>query len=172
MKIKLLLSLSLAVSLTALANPTDKSLDELSKHTPYEGFFYKMVEESLIADRMNLEYALVNNPKLSDDERKKALNIYDNYAEGYLKNLNTPAIKAQLKQSYLSSAKSVFNQAEINAQLAFYGSNDGQNALKKQPVMMSTYLKNASDSTRAVAKNYTDTHSKKLQEELDKFLKK
>lgn len=168
---KLLLTLTL-VSLSAFANPTDKSLEDLSKHTPYEALFFGALEQSLINERMSLEYELVNNPKLTDDERKKALEIYDNYAEGYFKTLDTPAIKAELKKSYLSSAKSVYNQKEVDAQLAFYGSTDGQNALKKQPVMASTYLKSAQSATSSTAKSYTDKHSKKLQEDLDKFLKK
>lgn len=172
MKTKLLLSLSLLLSAPVLANPTDKSLEELSKHTPYESLFFGAVEQALIADRVDLEYALANNAKLTDDERKKALEIYDTYAQGYFKALDTPAIKAELKKSYLTSAKSIYNQKEVDAQLAFYGSTDGQNALKKQPAMASTYLKSATEATSKTAKSYTDKHSKKLQADLDKILKK
>lgn len=172
MKTKLLLSLSFALSLTAFANPTDKSLEELSKHVPYEVMFFGAVEESLIAQREDLMYALANNAKLTDAERNKALEIYDTYAQGYFEALNTPAVKAELKKTYLSSSKSIFNQKEVDAQIAFYGSTDGQNALKKQPVMASTYLQNASTATASTAKSYTDKHSKKLQEDLDKILKK
>lgn len=172
MKTKLLLSLSLVLSLNAFANPTDKSLEELSKHVPYEVMFFGAVEESLIAQREDLMYALANNTKLTDAERNKALEIYDTYAQGYFEALNTSAVKSELKKSYLSSAKSVFNQKEVDAQIAFYGSTDGQNALKKQPVMATTYLKSAGNATENIAKSYTDKHSKKLQDDLDKFLKK
>lgn len=172
MKIKTFIALSVMASLPAFANPTDKSLEELSKYAPYEALFYGAVEENLIAQRERLMYDLSQNTKLTNDERNKALQTYDTYAEGFFKNLNTPAVKAELKKSYLASAKSVFNQNEVNAQIAFYGSTDGQNALKKQPAMASTYLGNASKATQDTVKSYDDKHIKKLQEDLDKFLNK
>lgn len=140
MKIKTFIALSVMASLPAFANPTDKSLEELSKYAPYEALFYGAVEENLIAQRERLMYDLSQNTKLTNDERNKALQTYDTYAEGFFKNLNTPAVKAELKKSYLASAKSVFNQNEVNAQIAFYGSTDGQNALKNslrwsQPIL-------------------------------------
>lgn len=171
-KYSLLIALSVVCGTSVFANPTDKSLEELSKHTPYEALFYGAVEQSLIASRAELEYALVQNTKLTDAERKKALETYDTYATGYLKSLDTPAIKAELKKSYLASAKSVFNQKEVDVQNAFYGSTDGQNALKKQPVMASTFLKNAQDATKKSIQSYEDKHLQKLQDELNKTLKK
>ena len=172
MKAKLVVALSLMISLSAFANPTDKSLEELSKHAPYEAFFYEMVTESIIVDRENLMYALAQNTKLTDNERNQALQIYDNYAKGFLDSLSTPAVQADLKKSYLASAKSVFKQNEVNAQLAFYGSTDGQNALKKRPAMVSTYLNNASNATKNIADSYKNKHAKKLQSDLDVFLQK
>ena len=172
MKTKFTLALIFALSTSAFANPTDKSLEELAKHIPYEALFYGAVEQSLIASRMELEYALAQNAKLTDTERNQALKTYDTYATGYLKSLDTPTIKADLKKSYLTSAKSVFSQKEVDAQIAFYGSTDGQNALKKQPAMTSTFLQNAQNATKKATQGYEDKHLQKLQDELNKTLKK
>lgn len=172
MKIKFLLAASVLACTSAFATPTDKSLEELSKYASYEALFFTGVSESLMNERLALEYAVVNNPKLTDAERKKALDTYDKYAEGFLKSLDTPELKANLKKSYLQSAKSIFNQNEVNAQLAFYGSTDGQNALKKQSAMVSTYLKNAGDASKSAVKSYEDKHLKKMQDEINKIIKK
>ena len=121
---------------------------------------------------MKLTYIVANDPKLSDEERKQAIKLYDDYAEGLLKSLDTPETKASLKKSYLSAAKSVYNQKEIDAQLAFYGSVDGQNALKKEGVLLSTYLKNAEEASKNTVKSYVDKNQKKMEEAISKILKK
>lgn len=172
MKIKFLLTTSLLVCASAFASPNDKSLEELAKYASYEALFYTSVSDSLMNERLTLEYAVLNNPKMSDDDRKKALDIYDTYAQGFLKSLDTPQIRAELKKSYVQSAKSIFSQNEVNAQLAFYGSVDGQNALKKQSAMTSTYLKNAGDASKSTVKNYEDKHLKKMQDDINKLIKK
>lgn len=169
---KTLTIIGMFIGTAAFANPTDKSVEELAKYGSYESLFYGQINDSLVEERIKLINALVNNPKLSDDERKSALKSYDDYAEGLIKSLDTPEVKSSLKKSYLSAIKSVYNQKEIDAQLAFYGSVDGQNALKKESVLLSTYLKNAEEASKSTLKSYTDKNQKKMEDELKKILKK
>lgn len=170
--LKTLMLTSMVICTSAFASPTDKSVEELAKYSSYENLFYAQINEALVEDRMKLTYIVANDPKLSDEERKQAIKLYDDYAEGLLKSLDTPETKASLKKSYLSAAKSVYNQKEIDAQLAFYGSVDGQNALKKEGVLLSTYLKNAEEASKNTVKSYVDKNQKKMEETISKILKK
>lgn len=172
MKLKsLLLITALSLSTLGFANPSDKSLDDLAKLANYEALFYRSVADSLENDGMALAYALSNNSKLTDDERKKAMESYNSYAEGLLKSLDTPQVKASLKKTYLQTAKSIYNQKEVDVQLAFYGSTDGQNALKKQGAMTSSYLQSAQDANKSVLEAYGKQSEKTLQE-IEKIVKK
>ncbi len=172
MKIKLLLlSAALSVSTLSFATPTDKSLEELAKLANYETLFYQGVVAQLENDGMALAYALGNNPKLTDDERKKAMESYNQYAEGLLKSLDTPQVKANLKKSYLQTAKSIYNQKEVDVQLAFYGSTDGQNAIKKQGAMTSSYLQSAQEANKVVMEAYGKKNEKTLKD-LENLVKK
>ena len=172
MKIKaLVLCGALLTCLTTFASPTDKSLEELSKVQPYEVVFYDMILTPLNAERMALTENLLRSNNLTDEQRKKALEIYDAYAEGLLKTLDTPQVRSSLKKAYLQAAKSNYTQAEVDAQIAFYGSTDGQNALKKQETVFETYLKSVGTANQKTIKNYDDKHLKKMQDDIKKILK-
>lgn len=173
MKLKTLALFGALLSSTfAFANATDKSLEDLSKISSYEAVFYESVATPLMMERMALVEGMAQDATLNDEQRKKALQTYDNYAEGLLKSLDTEQVRSSLKKAYLQSAKSNYTQGEVDAQLAFYGSTDGQNALKKQDTVLSSYLKTAGDSNQKTIKSYEDKHLKKMQDELKKILKK
>lgn len=173
MKLKTLALFGALLSSTfAFANATDKSLEDLSKISSYEAVFYESVATPLMMERMALVEGMAQDTTLNDEQRKKALQTYDNYAEGLLKSLDTEQVRSSLKKAYLQSAKSNYTQGEVDAQLAFYGSTDGQNALKKQDTVLSSYLKTAGDANQTTIKSYEDKHLKKMQDELKKILKK
>lgn len=171
MKIKALLLATTLFSTSVFATPTDKSLNELAKLTPYEEIFYGAVFEPLEMQRMVLAQNLTQDPNVSDDERKKVLSTFDSYAEGLVKLLDTPAVKEGLKKSYINAAKS-FTQAEVDAMITFYGSKDGQSALKKRDSVFEAYMKSASDNNKKAVDDYDKKNAKKVEDELKKITQK
>ncbi|MDO4699533.1 MAG: hypothetical protein Q4A69_02445 [Moraxella sp.] len=170
--LKSLVLLAALFSTAAFATPTDKSLEELSKFSSYEAVFYDHVATPLMMERIALVENVIQDSSLTDEQRKKALETYDNYAEGLLKALDGEQTRTALKKAYLQVAKSNYTQGEVDAQIAFYGSLDGQNALQKQETVLSAYLQSAQQSSQTTIKNYQDKHLKKMQDELKKILKK
>lgn len=171
MKIKALLLATTLFSTSVFATPTDKSLNELAKLTPYESIFYGAVFEPLEMQRMMLAQSLAQDSTISDAERKKVLGVFDEYAEGLVKLLDTPAVKDGLKKSYINAAKS-YTQAEVDAMIAFYGSKDGQSALKKRESVFEAYLKNASDNNKKAVEDYDKKNAQKVEDELKKITQK
>lgn len=167
MKIKALLLATTLFSTSVFATPTDKSLNELAKLTPYEDIFYNAVFEPLEMQRMILAQNLTQDTNVSDDERKKVLSAFDSYAEGLVKLLDTPAVKEGLKKSYINAAKS-FTQAEVDAMITFYGSKDGQSALKKRDSVFEAYMKSASDNNKKAVEDYDKKNTQKVEDELKK----
>ena len=50
------------------------------------------------------------------------------------------AMNQQIVDVYVQTAKQHFNQEEVDAQIAFYSSEVGQNIIDKQPSMMKDYM--------------------------------
>lgn len=172
MKIKALALIGVLFCTSAFATPSDKSLEELSKLSSYELVFYENVTTPLMMERAALAEGMAQDSSLSDEQRKKALEIYDNYAKGLLNALDNDKVRASLKKAYLQSAKSNYTQGEVDAQLAFYGSSHGQSALKKQEIVLSNYLKSAGESNQQTVESYENKHLQKMNDELKKVLKK
>ncbi|OBX52472.1 DUF2059 domain-containing protein [Moraxella nonliquefaciens] len=171
MKIKLLLLLSGLCCASAFATPSNQSLEELAKIMPYESTFYQAIVAPLEMERMAIAQGMAQDNTLTDEQRKKALNTFDAYAEGLIKTLDTKAVKDGLKKSYLNAAKS-FNQAEVDTMIAFYGSKDGQSALKKEDAVFESYMKSAGENNQKIIEDYEKKHLNKLQDDIKKILKK
>ncbi len=171
MKIKSLLLMSVLLPASVFATPSNKSLEELAAIMPYEATFYEAVIAPLEMERMAVAQGMAQDSTLTDAQRKQALKIFDDYAEGLIKSLDNKAVQEGLKKSYLSAAKS-FTQAEVDAMIAFYGSKDGQNALKKQDAVFEAYMKSAGESNKKTVESYENKHLKKMQEDIKKALGK
>lgn len=171
MKLKSLLLLSALFSASVFAAPSDKSLEELAKIMPYEAAFYQAVVAPLEMERMAIAQGMAQDSSLTDEQRKQALKTFDNYAEGLIKELDTKTVKDGLKKSYLTAAKS-FTQAEVDAMIAFYGSKDGQSALKKQDSIFESYMKSAGNNNKKTIEAYQKKNTKKMEDEVKKILKK
>lgn len=172
MKTKILLAMTTLVSASVFAVPTTKSLEELAQLSGYETVFYENIATPLMMERMALIESMIQDDKLTDEQRKQAVKIYDDYAEGLLSSLDTDTTKTALKNAYLSAAKANYTQGEVDAQVAFYGSENGKNALKKQEAVLSTYMQNASNASKSTITTYENANLKKMQENIKKVLKK
>lgn len=171
MKIKALILITALFSGGAFASPSAKSLNELANITSYEEMFYGAIFEPLEIQRMMMAQGLTQDGSISDDQRKQALAVFDKYAEGLVEVLDTQAIKDSLKNSYINAAKG-FTQAEVDALVAFYGSEDGKNALNKRDAVFESYMKSAIDNHKKTIETYEKKHAKKMEDDLKKILKK
>lgn len=164
-------STALFVSI-AHATPTNSSLEKLADLSGYEAVFYENVATPLMLERMALAEGMAGDDTLTDSQRQKALDIYDAYAEGLLKSLDTQNTKDALKRAYLSAAKTNYTQGEVDAQVAFYGSEDGKSALSKQDAVLSSYIQSANNASKSTVTTYENKNLKKMQDDIKKVLKK
>lgn len=155
----------------AVAAPTQSSLNQLADVMPYDNLFFSTIVAPLAEERQILAYNLASNSALNDSERQNAILAYDNYADGLIKAIDTPATKNTLKNTYINAAKN-YSQAEVDALLAFYGSSAGKSAIQKSEQIMAEYLNQSLSSVAAIADNYQKTHRGALETTLKQTLDK
>lgn len=172
MKIQSLILTVFLSPILAFATPTDTSVSKLAEIVPYEALFFENIVAPLEQEKMVLAYTLSHDPTLSDDTRQKALQTFDNYAENLIKKFDTKAYKDKLKKAYINSAKANFSQAEIDAQIAFYGSPTGQSALQKTDKVYDEFLQALTDDTQKILMDYQKNNSIKMQDDIKRILGK
>lgn len=170
-KLFALLALS-AISTLSYATPSDTSVKQLLEVTPYEAVFYENIIAPISEEREMLAYNLMSDETLSDDQRKKAIEAFDSYAENLIKTLDTPAIKTELKTAYGNAIKAHYTQAEVDAQIAFYGSEAGKSALEKSSLVLNDYLKTVAPTGLAKIESYQQTNLIKMQDNIKRILNK
>ncbi|MBH0085504.1 DUF2059 domain-containing protein [Psychrobacter sp. SCQQ22] len=137
-----------AVSLMAVptlsvqaAVPTDASLLKLIKVTKVVEMMNDMSSDSGITDQVTqsmLSSLPVDN--LSTDQRQRLEGIISKYSKEMTDNSDRDSVNQQVIKVYMETAKQHFDQAEVDAQIAFYSSKAGQSIIDKQPDMMKDYM--------------------------------
>ena len=137
-----------AVSLMAVptlsvqaAVPTDASLLKLIKVTKVVEMMNEMSSDSGITDQVTqsmLSSLPVDN--LSTDQRQRLEGIVSKYSKEMTDNSDRDSVNQQVIKVYMETAKQHFDQAEVDAQIAFYSSKAGQSIINKQPAMMKDYM--------------------------------
>lgn len=167
-----LVGLTLLMPSLAFATPTDSSLAKLAEVMPYEALFFDSVIAPIEEERHMLAYNLANDKSLTDDQRKKAIKAFDDYAEKLVKTLDTPATKKELKDAYIKSAKANYTQAEVDAQVAFYGSTAGKSALQKNQKVIGDYMKAVAPAGMAKIESYQKANLTPMQDNIKRILNK
>ena len=137
-----------AVSLMAVptlsvqaAVPTDASLLKLIKVTKVVEMMNDMSSDSGITDQVTqsmLSSLPIDN--LSTDQRQRLEGIVSKYSKEMTDNSDRDSVNQQVIKVYMETAKQHFDQAEVDAQIAFYSSKAGQSIIDKQPAMMKDYM--------------------------------
>ena len=137
-----------AVSLMAVptlsvqaAVPTDASLLKLIKVTKVVEMMNDMSSDSGITDQVTqsmLSSLPIDN--LSADQRQRLEGIVSKYSKEMTDNSDRDNVNQQVIKVYMETAKQHFDQAEVDAQIAFYSSKAGQSIINKQPAMMKDYM--------------------------------
>ena len=160
------LTILVALPLASFANPSATSLERLAEVTSYEAVFFDEVVAPLSYRRAQLAQSLQADQTLTQKQRDDALKIFDTYAENLLKTLDTPQTQAELKSAFISAAKQHFTQAEVDAQVAFYGSASGKSALQKRDAVLERYLKGLVSSAQVKIDAYEKAHLAKMEADL------
>lgn len=172
MKFKALILSAMLLPAFAFASPSEQSLTKLAETMPYEALFFEAAIAPIEEERMALAYGLSNDNALTDEQRKKAMQAFDEYAEKLVKTLDTKATKDELKKAYINAARQNFTQAEVDAQIAFYGSKDGKSALEKSQKVYGDYLKSVSTNAEKTIESYQKTNLTKMQDKIKQILGK
>lgn len=172
MKFKALILGVLLLPSLSFAAPTNASVTKLAELVPYEALFFESVIAPVEDERYALAYSLSNDKTINDDQRKKAMKAFDDYAEKLVKTLDTPAIKKELKDAYIKSAKANYTQAEIDAQIAFYGSAAGKSAMQKSEKVIGDYMKEVAPKGISKIEEYQKKNLTSMQDNIKRILNK
>lgn len=172
MKFKLLLLSTALLSSLAFAAPSEQSLAKLAQVMPYESLFFETVITPIGEERTALAYSLSNDTTLSDTQRKDALKAFDDYAQKYIALFDNPATKSTLKKSYTDAARKHFSQDEVDAQIAFYGSEQGKRALEKSNQVYDEYMQTLAKDLQGKIESYQKANLTKMQDKVKQILKK
>lgn len=172
MKIKSLFLCAMLLPAVSFAAPSEQSLTKLADIMPYEALFFEAAIAPIEEERAALAYGLANDPTLTDEQRKNAMETFDDYAKKLVKSLDTKATKDELKKAYINSARQNFTQAEVDAQVAFYGSKDGKSALEKGDKVYGEYMKAVAPNAQKTIETYQKANMTKMQDKIKQILKK
>lgn len=168
----LVVGISLSTMNASASTPSDASVQKLAELTPYEDVFFDNIIAPIVDERNALLYGLMNDSTLTDDQRQKAMQAFDAYVDNLIKVLDTPETKAELKTAYVRTAKAQYTQAEVDAQIAFYGSDAGKSALQKRNGVLSGYLETVMPTNIAKVEAYQTTHLTPMQDTIKRILNK
>lgn len=154
------------------ASPTQSSVTKLAELVPYEAVFFDLVISPIEQERQALAYTLTSDTTLTDTQRKNAIKAFDDYAQNLIKVINTPAIKQELKNNYINSAIANYTQAEVDAQIAFYGSEAGKSALQKNEKVLGDYMQNMTPKGLKVLEEYQKKNLMPMQDSIKRILNK
>lgn len=171
MKKALFLSTTLLSSL-AFAAPSEQSLTKLAQAMPYESLFVEAAIAPISEERTALAYGLAQDTTLSDTQRKDALKAFDEYAKNYVALFDNPTTKDTLKKAYIDSARKHFSQDEVDAQIAFYGSEQGKRALEKSNQVYDEYMQMLAKDLQSKIESYQKANLTKMQDKVKQILKK
>lgn len=171
--IKLSLALLLSTATFSYANtPSDASINKLAEIVPYELLFQEVVFSPYEMELQSLAYAVQNDQKLTAKQREDAIQAYKTYADNLIKELSTPAKKAELKKAYITSAKQNYTQEEVDALLVFYSNKVLQSALDKGDKVAEGYIKGIEKSTTDAITKYDKTHRTKTEDAIKRITNK
>lgn len=172
MQLKSLFIGAMFLPAVAFASPSDSSVAKLAELVPYEALFFESVIAPIEDERQMLAYGLANDKDINDDQRKKAITAFDDYAQNLVKTLDTAATKKELKDAYIKSAKTHYTQAEVDAQIAFYGSEAGKSALQKSQKVLGDYMKAVAPKGLAKIEEYQKKNLTPMQDNIKRILNK
>lgn len=153
-----LLATLLALPLFAHAVPSQSSLTKLAELMPYESLYLQTFLAPYIQYGETLAYDVAQDTRLDDNKKQQVMAIYDAHITGLVKQLEKQLPKEELKNAYITAAKN-YSQEEVDALIAFYGSEAGQSALRKQMSIADAYLTSLEPKTVPVIKSYEQTNT-------------
>lgn len=133
--------LSASPSFATAATPSQQSVEKLMRILQMDN-----MADDIQAQSADLIYQVItaevikNNQPLSQAQDKQLDALVDKYVTQLNRKTNLQQIRQQMSQSYVQAAQTHFTQAEVDAQIEFYGSTTGQAILKKQPEVMQSYM--------------------------------
>lgn len=167
--LSLVLLLSFTMASVQAAVPTEASIKKLMKVTNVDGIIQTMPRQgAAMVDEVMMGIVLQQNvKKLSVEQRQKLGQVSKKYVQKLITDVNTPAIQQSLVNSFIKTTQKHYTQAEVDAQIKFYGSPVGQSIIKKQPILMHEFT----DIAVPTVLKSTQTNMKKLIPQLEKDIK-
>lgn len=123
--------------------PSDASLQKLMQLMQFDKTVNEMNQQSKGMVDEAVRQAFTGNipaDKLSASQKQQLQTVVSDFAQKMLAEQNTPAMRQQLINAYLATAKATYTQAEVNAMIEFYGSPIGQAVTAKQSAFGTAYM--------------------------------
>lgn len=122
--------------------PSDASLEKLVQVQHLEKNLATMMNQSkeTVAKAMEASISnLIPKEQITEAQRQQMLEALSEFTQKSMDDLNQSEMRKQMINAYIETAKTVYTQDEVNAMIAFYGSNIGQSVVEKQTIINKAY---------------------------------
>lgn len=138
----LALSLSSVSMLSQAATASQTSVVKLMQVTHVDEMMDQMLAQNdAMLDQMVGHMVASNaDSQLTEAQTQQITSIASKYSRQMLQQMNTPQMRQQITDAYVAAAQQHYTQAEVDAQIAFYGSDVGQSIISKQSDVMQDYM--------------------------------
>ena len=135
--------LSASPSFATAATPSQQSVEKLMRILQMDNMADDIQAQSADLIYQVITAEVIKNSQAQDKQLHTLVQLdalVDKYVTQLNRKTNLQQIRQQMSQSYVQAAQTHFTQAEVDAQIEFYGSTTGQAILKKQPEVMQSYM--------------------------------
>lgn len=172
--------LTMAVALSALSampilatatTPSQQSIEKLMNILQIDNMAEDTQAQSAdLIHQIVAAQVIKNNKPLSQAQDQQLRALVDKYVAQLNGKTDATQVRQQMNQSYLKAAQTHFTQAEVDAQIDFYGSATGQAILKKQPEVMQSYMQNLLPTLMQQTQKNLNDILPKLKKDVEKVL--
>lgn len=164
----ILMAVLLASTHTFAAQPSDESLKRWLEIQKFDENFEQSFNYG--ASITTKEVVANKIEALPQDKQKAITEAIERYNEKIKQAINTADNRARWKQNMMDSARLIFNQDEIDAMTAFYGSTVGQSVQKKMPQYITMVMPNMMQQMFLEADKVNKTYGEKFKQEIHQIL--
>lgn len=107
---------------------------------------------------------------LTEAEKTQIQQVAGKYIKQMSSSIDTPQMRQSIISAYVDSAQKHYTQAEVDAQIQFYGSAAGQSIIEKQPSVMQDYMSSLMPLIMRQTQTTMQTLMPQMQEEIRTIL--
>lgn len=106
-------------------------------------------------------------PGVPAGKRQKVQNIINRYMGDYMREVNDPSTRAEIRRVAVEGVQKVYTQEEVDAMIAFYGSPTGRSIMAKMPQYMEATMSPMISVMQSKIQAFQQKNGGKIQREIN-----